>query len=42
MSLIGILAISLCYWLVKAVEKETIETKIKIVQSIFVDKNKKR
>ncbi len=41
MSLIGVLAISLCYWLVKMVEKETIETKIKIVQSIFVDKSKK-
>jgi predicted MFS family arabinose efflux permease len=42
MSLIGLLAISLCYWLVRMVEKETIETKIKIVQSIFVDKGKKR
>ncbi|MEL1252236.1 MFS transporter [Flavobacterium sp. DGU38] len=41
MSLIGLLAISLCYWLVKIVEKEKIETKIKIVQSIFVDKSKK-
>lgn len=40
MSLIGLFAISLCYLLMKMVKKETMETKIKIVQSIFIDKNK--